>query len=177
VRAPKLDAVTEHGVTRRRKSRHRKLCGSRHSELVEEYEPGAMLLVLAPKLPDEPALPSVGEELVTPKGRDRGIAGIIQQQDPVGTFQLPAVDAVIDRTRHAAGDACDAPIDIEARNTEQGVPGVGVFSHVLVIEGTSKATTGPYQPIPRDRNNGDREIPPSLAIVLYHEPTWVRRGF
>ncbi len=136
-----------------------------------------MLLELAPKLPDEPALPSVGEDLVTPKGRDRGIAGIVQQQDPVSTIQIPAVDAAIDGTRHAAGDACDAPIDFEARDAEQGVSGVGVFSHVLVIEGTSKTAGGPYQPIPRDRNNWDREIPPSPAIVLYHESAWVRREF
>jgi len=136
-----------------------------------------MLVVLAPNLPDEPALPSVGEDLVTPNGRGRGIAGIVQQQDPVRTIQIPAVDAAIDRTHHAAGDACDAPIDFEARDSEQGISGVGVFSHVQVIEGTSKATGGPYQPIPRNRNNWDREILTSLDIVLYHAPTWVRREF
>jgi len=145
--------------------------------LVEEDEPGAMLLVLAPKLPDEPTLPSVGEELVAPRRRGWGMAGIVQQQDPVGTIQIPAVDAAIDRTRHAAGDTRDAPIDSEARNTEQSVSGIGVFSHVLVIEGTSGAAGGRYQPIPRDRNNWDREIPPSPAIVLYHESAWVRREF
>jgi hypothetical protein len=130
-----------------------------------------MPAVLAPKLPDEPALASVGEELVAPKGRGRGIAGIVQQQDPVGTIQIPVVDAAIDRPHHAAGDACDAPIDFEARDSEQGVPGVGVFCHVLVIEGTSEAAGGRYQPVPRDRNNWDREKPPSPVFVLYHETT------